>query len=425
MRAGAAVTSITPRLEADRPVWMAGFEPGRRATEVLDELTARALIVEVGGRRFALVTVDLIGLFRDEIERVRADPTVQRLGLDHLVVAATHTHAGPDTLGLWGPGGRSGVDPAYLVLVRSRIVEVLEAAAAALRPAELLAGEASPPGLIRDTVAPLCIDERLVALQLRDPADGTSITSLVHWANHAEVLWSDNRGLSADFPGALRSAVEEEAGGVCLFVAGAIGGLMTPDQVPVIDPRSGQRAPERSLAKVEALGHLLARHCREALAAAVPTQPAALELRVRRFEVSLANPRLRLGVERGQLRRDGFVRSGEDWFLESEVSLIRLGPVALLAVPGELYPELVIGGVLPPREGENIWRHPPLLERTSARHLFVIGLANDELGYIVPPTHWARDSGEIHTTGPDLAEEVFGALDLVLDPSIPLAPQAR
>ena len=87
--------------------------------------------------------------------------------------------------------------------------------------------------------------------------------------------------------------------------------------------------------------------------------------------------------------------------IETEIDVIDLGPLRLLTIPGELFPELNIGGY----DGSHVGSstavvvdpgnvNPPDLgaapvgpyidERLASEHRWVVGLANDELGYVVP-----------------------------------------
>src|SRR5690606_8088771 len=98
-------------------VWIAGFQNGRPATDAHDPLWARALVIEVTPDaadattrrplRIGLVALDLIGLFHTSVLRIREAIATKGDGgrplVDYLLVASTHTHSGPDTLGLWGP----------------------------------------------------------------------------------------------------------------------------------------------------------------------------------------------------------------------------------------------------------------------------------------------------------------------------------
>src|SRR5690606_34491587 len=57
---GAAEADITPT----EPPWLAGFDLGRRATEIGAPLKARALVFAFGAQRVAIVGIDNLGLQR-------------------------------------------------------------------------------------------------------------------------------------------------------------------------------------------------------------------------------------------------------------------------------------------------------------------------------------------------------------------------
>ncbi len=122
--AGFGETDITPALDG-KPVWLAGFGKGRKATGVHDPLMARAVVFADGKTKIALVAVDLVGLFREPVERVRK----QLPGFAYVLVSSTHNHEGPDTLGLWGPNfATSGIDADYLAKVEAGIVAAVRQA---------------------------------------------------------------------------------------------------------------------------------------------------------------------------------------------------------------------------------------------------------------------------------------------------------
>jgi hypothetical protein len=92
-------------------------------------------------------------------------------------------------------------------------------------------------------------------------------------------------------------------------------------------------------------------------------------------------------------------------------------------VPGELYPEIANGGVVhPPGADFNIEpiERPPLRELMPGRVKFLFGLANDEVGYIIPKSEWddrapwlygapARLYGEINSLGPETGPAIHQA----------------
>jgi hypothetical protein len=115
-------------------------------------------------------------------------------------------------------------------------------------------------------------------------------------------------------------------------------------------------------------------------------------------------------------------RMGED--LRTELNVITLGPAQFITIPGELYPELAIGGIQTPQDpGADFFGadpEPPLIEMMQGQYKFIIGLANDELGYILPKSQWDVEPpyayggkkpqyGEIFSVGPETAGRIAQA----------------
>src|SRR5260370_40265595 len=64
--AGFGEADITPQL-GEKPVYMAGFGQNRTATKVHDPLLARALVLRQDGLKLALVSIDVVGFFHDNV----------------------------------------------------------------------------------------------------------------------------------------------------------------------------------------------------------------------------------------------------------------------------------------------------------------------------------------------------------------------
>jgi hypothetical protein len=95
----------------------------------------------------------------------------------------------------------------------------------------------------------------------------------------------------------------------------------------------------------------------------------------------------------------------------------------IVTVPGEIYPELVNGGITryPGADYPDAPFEPTLRAHLKSKYQFVFGLANDELGYIIPKTEWDNEPpwllnkkerwyGEINSAGPEIAGAVTRAL---------------
>ena len=77
-----------------------------------------------------LWSVDVIGLFYEDVLKIRDQVKAQAPEVSHLIVASTHVHEGPDTLGLWGPDPlHTGINGNYLDSLDRQIVSTAVRAA--------------------------------------------------------------------------------------------------------------------------------------------------------------------------------------------------------------------------------------------------------------------------------------------------------
>ncbi|AMY11776.1 Neutral/alkaline non-lysosomal ceramidase [Luteitalea pratensis] len=145
LQAGAATANITPPLGA--PI-VGGWAPFP-ATYIHDELHARALVLDDGTSRVAIVVVDSLGVPRyvlDHAKRVAAEHT--GIAVDRILVSATHTHSASSALGeRWSPADYDLAPTldAYQSFLATRIADVIRGAAANLQPAQIAWGRGALP----------------------------------------------------------------------------------------------------------------------------------------------------------------------------------------------------------------------------------------------------------------------------------------
>jgi HEAT repeat protein len=140
-RAGAATSNITPPLGMSV---IGGFQPFP-STHVHDELHARALVLDDGEQKLALVVCDLLGIHKlvsDEARKLIAE----KVGIpaSHVMISATHTHSASSAMGDDRFKHAQEMD-AYQHHVASRIADAVRIANNNLRPAEIAWGTASAP----------------------------------------------------------------------------------------------------------------------------------------------------------------------------------------------------------------------------------------------------------------------------------------
>ncbi|MFM1920723.1 MAG: hypothetical protein RLZZ303_2357 [Candidatus Hydrogenedentota bacterium] len=412
------------------PIWLAGFEPGRAASGLAQPLDARALALRNNAQLVVMVTADMIGIEHNEVLRIR-EMVSPSLGIDHILISATHTHEVPDPIGMWSsPVPFISFDPAYMAFVRERIVAAIERAVLDMVAVDMHCAVADVPqeGFVRDSRKPEMIVPWLYAFEFsRKDGDGV-LATFVSWGNHPEALGGTNPLITPDFPYWLRKGMEEGVpgengspgfGGVCLYFQGVVGGLMTQLEMAV-PHRDGERSYlEDSFEKAQALGENTAVLAATALRGPERWHNAKpmLAWSARTVKAPL-QPLFRAVVGLGLMHR-GYYPGG---LAKSEINVLRIGGVLMLATPGEIYPELVIGGVeaLPGRDFEiDPVEVPPLLDQMHGRMNLVLGLANDFIGYIIPKSQWdtrapyvyddAPQYGEWMSSGPEVGPVIHAA----------------
>lgn len=409
-------------------IWIAGFSNAKPANGIHDDLWARTMIVDDGKTRIAIVILDAIGFMQDDVIDIRK-MIPSNLGITYTIIASTHDHEAPDLMGLWGKTPfRSGVNREYMRFAKQQTVKSIEQAVKSLRPARFEISE-NPEGaahLVKDTREPQVTDHGLRLIKVVDKINGEVLGSLLSWANHAETLWTRNLLISSDFPHYFRQGVEEGVydgdslvmpgiGGTAVYMNGAIGGLMTThSSQPVADPFTGEEITEPSFRKIKAQGDQLS-----LLALRAMKQPSdtidrvGISLIVRTIKIPIQNNIFKLATAIGVLNRgtSGWMK------LRTELAVMKVGPISLVAIPGEIYPEIVNGGIENP-EGADFKispvEIPAIREMMPRKYKFVLGLANDEIGYIIPRSQWdtkapfayGKDKaqyGEGNSTGPETA----------------------
>jgi hypothetical protein len=409
--------------------------------------------LQIDGNRLVLCSVDLIGLFYDDVQEIRRIFQEQAPPDSHLVVACTHTHAGPDTLGLWGPTAtESGLDPKYLEWVEKRISTTAIEAVRRMQPARIQLARDDHPllGELQSVDRPPYVkDPFLFVMRLRGASNGKIIATLVNWSDHPETLNRTNSQITADYPHWVCQYLEEHGGGTTLFFNGATGKVSTLGyQVALLDQQTGKVAEDGTWRKAELLGTIIGQLAERSLKNAEAVSPGALTFRSSMIFVPLANDRFRvaeaagilhgrkplftdgrLDATTGNLSVDGHsVRYATGHDLQSEVDYITLRarrrPIAeIVTIPGEAYPEAVNGGITryPGADYPDAPLEVPVRSILRTKYQFVLGLANDELGYLIPKGEWDErppwllDSpqpyyGEVNSVGPEAAGVVLRAL---------------
>lgn len=420
LTAGAARVDITPPLTVPH----LGFAGRRHAffQGVHDPLHARAVVVSDGRERVAIVSADLIGFRRTvlgpgadftDIVRQRAH-RLCGMAPDRVMLAATHAHSTPETLGfrplVQHPGARE-----WLETLADQLATAVALADRDRGPVRLkrIVGSAETIGKSRrnittdgrvcslvtmkpdDEIACWGADDHAVTVLVLETPDGRPRTALVHFTCHPTTV-QVNPLVSADFPGAAMTWIERAGVGCdcCLFLQGACGSINpvrgTSDfgdvarygQIlggEVVKLLGAASAPDWP---VEAPAVGCARQTVSVESRALP-QRQALEQELdalRETAAHGADPAERrraqqaTGMLEEQLER---VLLGAGPF-DAEVQVMRLAETALVGVPVEPFCELGLA----------------IRHTEHAPCGLCVGYANDYLGYVGPAEAWPEGGYE-------------------------------
>jgi hypothetical protein len=423
LEVGAAKRVVTPDLATFNPVYIAGFGNNRVATGVHDDLHARCMAFRAGGRPLVICAVDSIGLFHDDVLKIR-----ERVKHADVVVTATHAHETPDTMGLWGPvPGQSGINEKYNAFLIERTAEAASEAVRTMAPATISFGKIRSPELdklIDDTRPPVRHDSELTVL-IAKMKDGKTIGVLTNGNNHPEALDSKNTLLTADYLGYFHRAIEEEAAGrVSVFCNGAVGGMQSPLGARVVDPQTGEPAKSGTFRFAELVGGRTAEFAAKAVASAKNAAIDAIHFREASVSIPMENAAYQMAAKAGVF--GGRKAPNADNTISAPVGYIRFEargkPVLEIAlIPGEMYPELSVGGIerYPGADFPEAPLERPIKLQMTAPYRMLFGLANDEIGYIIPKAEWdakapwlqnadKRWYGEVNSVGSEAGPIING-----------------
>ena len=487
LRAGAAERIITPALgetytdlnnnhrwEPDEPFQDLNgngtFEPTWLANDILrpaqsvnDDLYATVIVIETDGQRVAFLGLDSFGHGYVELERIRTTPAFQSLGIDLLLMNSSHTHEGPDVVGLYGPSTlESGVDPDYMEFVRDQVIAAIREAVQTLRPA-VMETAMSRTGLDTyqvDQRDPVIIDDHMSLMRVRDATSNRVIGTLINWASHPEQVINGS-AISADYVGFMRLYQHiRHNGAIPVFFQGPLGGQIGSNNISFThNGLSFDACGDCSFEKAQALGEILDEQIELTLANSIRETQPKLDWTQQEILIPLENVGFQSifnagTIERPLYRSDGTEHVGpidtqvEEVYLLSEMVYLRLGALSLLTVPGELHPELAIGGYdgsFTPGGRDAIWSKdnlgiedlsqappPPYLRDLLTTPVTMIGgVTQDFLGYIIPAFNydlhpetpyvtshdWDHHYEETNSLGPGITE-------IILDTANTLVPDS-
>jgi hypothetical protein len=359
LQVGTARRDITPREPV--PMWGYGARHASLSDGALDSLYAEALVVQTGGKKLAIVGLDLgRPPAEDGLQRIRRRIR-EEAGIEYSFIAASHTHHGPvlELKDEEGKGkGKFDAALAYYKQLENGIAAAIIEANSKLAPARMATGSTQIDGYNRNRhtkLEPKPSDRELAVMRF-DDLSGKPMAILVNFAAHPTSIPAQTLKFSADYVGAMKELVAHETGAAVIFMQGAAGDQSTDRGNK--DYREFGQALGREVVKLAS-----------GLATQEPARPA-FEFKEDRFQFSsrtdFRNPAVLTNY--GLAFFPELIKASVDEYLEGvrprlTVGLLN-GDIALVGVSGEFFSNHSLR----------------LKERARVKQLFFFGYCN---GY-----HW-------------------------------------
>ena len=395
MKAGFAEIVITP---PDGKCLLAGYGLPW-STGVHDELSASAVYFQDGATQALLISFDLLAMERELIARLKqAIMAVLPIPAGNIFFTCTHTHEGPEVRERkfrdhWGPHERPAYLDGYQAFLMSRVAEVARAAAGAAQEFELVVNRAyvdenvnrrfflsdetflSIPGNkhLLD-VAHEHADKELGILSFchEQPGGSRPFGMIVNYTMHPLTAGNTTTLLSADVPGVVRAVVKEGTGCPVCYITGAAGDN---------HPKASEAGFTETRRVGQALGTEVIRRSYDGYRVPEPIHLKCLTrsvpLRYRTWEDFQRIPLKGMSQDVLAENYKRVEKPGAE--IEVEFSLLSVGPVLFIGVPGEMLAEL--GSVLK-------WFSP--FKRT-----YVMYQATESFDYIAHPNAFLWGGFEI------------------------------
>jgi neutral ceramidase len=389
LKGGCAKVNITPPLG----IPLIGSY-GKPSDDILDDLYAKALVLNDGNNTIAIVCADLLYTPLEEItgpaRRIIKEKT--DIPEEHILICATHTHSGPEvfTQSKLGPDQEiptSEIDQPYLqTLIRKiadaavlahksmreikigaakgRIPEIVfnrrpkaadgsavttfrvSAEVAATRRIETGADGSTTVSFTLDANKPTLtfgpVDPELWVLRVED-ANNNIVGSIVNFACHPVCVYPYlPTAISADFPGDATDLVEQTEGGVCLFALGTAGDIVPYQRGVKAHQQIGRALGAEALRRLQFV-------------------EASDEVKLDALKKEIKFPAKKLIPADGEREADKAVE-----YITTEMQVLQLGDVYILGLPGEVLAEVGL----------------EIKKRAGIEKLFIISLSNDAIGYV-------------------------------------------
>ncbi|MDO9341791.1 MAG: neutral/alkaline non-lysosomal ceramidase N-terminal domain-containing protein [Bacteroidales bacterium] len=393
LTASVSAVDITPLIEMKYTLGGYGERMNKPAEAIHDRIWAKALALRKGNRKYAIITLDILGLpsnvKSDLIKRI----SDEGWNMENIMLLPSHSHGSLEMAAL---NSKNVLNSPQIGIFQPELLEFLLDKLEALvkevdrnyQPVKIGTESRLIDGLNRNRRKDPDVDKELIVTRI-DLTDGKPLAVLVNWTAHPTFLGGKDMLVSGEWPGYLQSELQDLIGNgvTVMFYNGAEG-----DQSPILNEAiDGYK-------KIEIYGKKIAVKAFDLFNEIKPRK-------VKDFKYSYNTITLPEHTAHPAFMKTG----GDEYGLNentvkivikmlgpTEVGLgaVRIGDLLISGVPGEMTAEL----------GMKVKRS---LKIGGIKYVAIGGLANEWISYILSRDQYINGEGyesSVSFYGPDLGE---------------------
>lgn len=364
---GVSKANITPKNKFKSEVCMGGYgAPFQKCglTEVNDKLTVRTIAISDHDTTMVIASLDAPGISKSLLAKIKAKVERKtRLKSNEIFISATHTHSGPDLLGIWG-----GSSDEYQNYIVKKVTKSIKRAYRNQEHATIYVTQTTAN--IENRRGWDVVDNSVNILDFFDTEENERIATLVNMSAHPTIIPAENTAYSADYVHYLRESVEDELGGITLFINGVVGDAQAST--------NGERGFVPAEEFGTTVGESISESVKNATLVSGDFNTSTIEL-----THPVSNPLILGAAQQGLID----LELNELNEVTTSISIFNFGnKVQGITIPGEALTRLA----------------QPIKEAMTGQNKFFFGLTNDTLGYFLPVDEFLQIEGRTTEEGASL-----------------------
>ncbi|MFC2123371.1 neutral/alkaline non-lysosomal ceramidase N-terminal domain-containing protein [Bacteroidota bacterium] len=406
VKASVAIINLTPPIEMGYTLGGYGARMSKPAEGVHDNIMAKALVLDDGIVKYAIITMDILGLPPNVKPQVINKLNNREWTEENILFLPSHSHTSLEMFALndknifnMAPIGI--YQPQLLDYVVESLAGLIISADQNLQSVKVNTLSKQIAGLNRNRRGSQYVDNELTVTRI-DLLNGQPLSVMVNWTGHPTIMDEDDMLVSGGWPGYLQRELEAWIGQdvVAMFYNGAEG-----DQ-SVIAGDAGSHYE-----KAELYGRKIAIEVMNVYKDIQPQEDVALEYNYRVIQLPDREPHpdfMETGGREYGLDKQKIQGLLDQVFPEqTSIGAYRLGDLLIVGAPGEMIAEL--GLEIKDKLKENRIKYP-----------VIGGLANQWISYILSEEEYNKGGYEASVSfyGKDLGNVIVKAM---IDTARPLA----